>query len=119
MAGQLKIADDMTGVVIDTPQGHVEIIRMKNDMQLIDGVLQPMVPVAGVQPVGELEVLNALKSNDFRVVDMREPKWRVKSTIPGSISIPYDEITQRLGELGCTKKGSEWDCARDERDRFL
>ena len=47
MAGPLKITGDMTKVIIDTPQGHVEIIRTKNDMQLIDGVLQPMVPVAG------------------------------------------------------------------------
>lgn len=110
MAGPLKITGDMTKVVIDTPQGHVEIIRTKNDMQLIDGVLQPMVPVAGVRPVGELEVLDALNSRDFCVVDMREPKWRIKSTIPGSISIPYSEVTQRLDELGCTKKGSGWDC---------
>ena len=89
MAGLLKITGDTTKVIIDTPEGLVEIIRTKNDMQLIDGVLQAMVPVVGVRPVGELEVLDALKSHDFRVVDMREPKWRLKSTIPGSISIPY------------------------------
>jgi hypothetical protein len=45
---------------------------------------------------------------------MRESKWRLKSTIPGSISIPYDEVTQRLDELGCTKKGSRWDCTSAE-----
>ena len=111
MAGLLKITGDTTKVIIDTPEGLVEIIRTKNDMQLIDGVLQAMVPVVGVRPVGELEVLEALRSRDFRVVDMREPKWRLKSTIPGSISIPYNAVTQRLDELGCTKKGSGWDCA--------
>lgn len=110
MAGPLKITGDVTKIIIDTPEGIVEVTRTKNDMQLIDGVLQAMVPVAGVRPVGELEVLDALRSHDFRVVDMREPKWRLKSTIPGSISIPYNEVTQRLGELGCTKKGSGWDC---------
>ena len=111
MTGPLKITGDMTKVIIDTPEGLVEVIRTKNDMQLIDGVLQPMVPAAEVRPVGELEVLDALKSHDFRVVDMRDPTWRLKSTIPGSISIPYNEVTQRLDELGCTKKGSRWDCA--------
>lgn len=106
----LKITGDITKVIVDTPDGPIEITRTKNDMQLIEGVLQPMVPAPGVRPVGELDVLDALKSHDFRVVDMREPKWRLKSTIPCSISIPYNEVTERLDELGCKKKGAGWDC---------
>ncbi|MCR6734106.1 MAG: rhodanese-like domain-containing protein [Afipia sp.] len=111
MTELLKIVGDATKVTISTPAGPVEIVRTKNDMQLIKGVLQAIIPVAGVRPIGELEVLDALKGRDFRVVDMREPKWRLKSPIPGSISIPYNEITQRLDELGCTRKGAGWDCA--------
>jgi hypothetical protein len=65
MADLLKIKDDATKIVIDMADGPVEIVRKKNDMQLITGVLQPMVPVPGVTPVGELEVLAALADPEF------------------------------------------------------
>lgn len=107
----LKITAETTMVVVDTQEGPVEIIRAHNDMQLIDGILQPMVPLPSVQPVAELEVLDALRNKDYRVVDMRERKWRLKATIPGSISIPFNEVTERMDELGCTKKPSGWECA--------
>jgi hypothetical protein len=77
MPDLLKITGDKTKLVIDTAEGPVEIMRKKNDMQLITGVLQPMVPIPGVTPVGELEVLAALADPEFIVVDMREPEWRV------------------------------------------
>jgi len=79
-------------------------------MQLITEVLQPMVPVPGVTPVGELEVRAALADPEFLVVDMREPEWRVKATIPGSISIPFSEVMQRLEELGCSRDATGWVC---------
>ena len=106
----LKVKGDATKILFDTPDGPVEIVRKKNDMQLITGVLQPMVPVPGVTPVGELEVLAALADPEFLVVDMREPEWRLKATIPGSVSIPFKEVTQRLDELGCSQGASGWRC---------
>lgn len=111
MPDLLKITAEATKLVIDTADGPVEILRKKNDMQLITGVLQPMVPVPGVTPVGELEVLAALADPEFIVVDMREPGWRLKATIPGSVSIPFSEVTQRLEELGCSQAASGWGCA--------
>ena len=110
MADLLKITGDTTKLVVDMADGPVEIVRKKNDMQLITGVLQPMVPVPGVTPVGELEVLAALADPEFLVVDMREPEWRLKATIPGSVSIPFSEVTQRLEELGCSRDASGWVC---------
>lgn len=111
MTRLLKITGDSTSVVITTLNGPVEITRTKHDAQLIDGVLQPIVPVTGVRPVGELEVLAALSDSSYVVVDMREPRWRLSATIPGSISLPYNEIAERLDELGCARTATGWDCA--------
>ena len=110
MPDLLKITGDKTKLVIETVDGPVEIVRQQNDMQLITGVLQSMVPVPGVTPVGELEVLASLADPEFLVVDMREPESRLKATIPGSVSIPVSEVTQRLEELGCTRDAKGWVC---------
>ena len=107
----LKIDDNDTAVTIDTEDGAVEIIRKKTDAALIGGVLQPMVPVPGVTPVGELEVLDALKTGSAKVVDMRTAEWRSEATIPGSIHLPYIEVASRLDELGCTGEQGNWSCA--------
>lgn len=111
ISDNLKISGDSTVVTIDTPDGAVDITRKKTEAALIGGVLQPMVPVAGVTPVGELEVLDALKTNSAKVVDMRTLEWRTKSTIPGSIHIPYTEVAMRLNELGCSGSQGNWDCS--------
>lgn len=107
----LEITKDTKKLVVETPDGPVEFVRQKNETQLITGFLQPIVPIPGVTPVGELEVLDALGDPDFLVVDMREPKWRIKATIPGSASIPFSHVAQRLDELGCSRTPSGWDCA--------
>ncbi|MHC5656306.1 rhodanese-like domain-containing protein [Stappia sp.] len=107
----LQITPDVTSVTIETEDGPVDITRTRNDMQLIGGVLQPLIPVPGVHPAGELEVLAALGDENARVVDMRTTEWRVKATIPGSIHIPYTEVAMRLDELGCSGEQGKWDCS--------
>ena len=111
MVDLLEITKDTTKLIVDMPDGPVEIVRQKNDTQLITGFLQPIVPIPGVTPVGELEVMDALGDPDFLVVDMRESKWRIKATIPGSVSIPFSDVAPRLSELGCSRTSSGWDCA--------
>lgn len=59
--------------------------------------IQPMQLVAGVDTVGELEVLGYLKriSNGDRsvmLVDSRTPDWIQRGTIPGSVNIPWNRI---------------------------
>lgn len=110
MVELLKITADETKRVVKLTGGPVEIERHRNDMQLITGYLQPMVPIDGVTPVGELEVLDCLGDDDYVVIDMRDPDWRLKGTIPGSMSIPFGEVSDRLDALGCVRSSSGWNC---------
>ncbi|WP_420411409.1 rhodanese-like domain-containing protein [Roseibium sp.] len=112
--GELKISGDDTVVTIQTEDGAVDITRTKTDAALIGGVLQPMVPVPGVIPVGELEVIDALKTGSAKVVDMRTLEWRTQATIPGSMHIPYTEVAMRLDEFGCSGGQGSWDCSMAE-----
>ena len=106
----LNIHDNQKKVVIMTQKGPVDITRTMTPCGKNGGVLQPLVPVAGIHPVGEIEILEALSDRGALVVDMRDITDRVKGTIPGSISIPYTEVAARLGELGCKKNGDKWSC---------
>jgi rhodanese-related sulfurtransferase len=56
--------------------------------------IQPMRLAAGVETLGELEVLDHLKrirvgDETLMVVDSRTPDWYAKGTIPGAINVPY------------------------------
>jgi rhodanese-related sulfurtransferase len=56
--------------------------------------IQPMQLAAGVETLGELEVLDCLKrihagESQLMVVDSRTPDWYAKGTIPGAVNIPY------------------------------
>lgn len=107
----IEIRPGESSIVVDTEEGWIEITRQKTEAMLIVAPLQPEVPVEGVTPVGELEVIDALQDGTTAVVDMRTPEWRAKSTIPGSRHMPYDVVADRLDELGCTLEIDGWDCA--------
>jgi len=107
----LTIFENQKVVVVQTAKGPVEITRTMTACGKNGGTIQPLVPVAGVHPIGETEIIQALGDRDALVVDMRDTNDRVKGTIPGSLSIPYTEVVDRLSELGCTKTASAWQCA--------
>ncbi len=54
--------------------------------------IQPLVPAPGVQPAGELEVLEFLKKHGKAMtgvlIDSRTPKEYRKGTIPGAVNVP-------------------------------
>lgn len=108
----LRLYDGKMSIEVKKDDEVFEITRHKTPAALIGGVLQPIVPVKGVHPVGEVEVLKALQDPDFKVVDMRTEDWRVKATIPGSLHIPYTEVAKRLDELGCVKAAEKWNCSK-------
>ncbi len=108
----LSLYNGQMSIMVSKGDETYEIVRHKTAQALIGGVLQPIVPVKGVHPVGEVEVLQALQDKSFRVVDMRTLDWRVKATIPGSYHIPYNEVAGRLDELGCRKADGKWECSK-------
>jgi len=73
--------------------------------------VQPHQVAPGVETVGELEVIQFMTEKNSLVIDARTVEWHVRGTIPGSKNIPFTQISSRLGELGCTKSGSKWNCA--------
>ncbi len=87
-----------------------EITRTMTPCAKNKGWLQPLIPVPGVHPVTEIEMLHAMNDANAMIVDMREPEDRIKGTIPNSYHIPYTEVAARLDELGCAKQGGKWNC---------
>ena len=84
------------------PNAQVPEAYLKTARSCPPFCIQPMQVAAGVETVGELEVLGYLKriSNGDRkvmVVDSRTPDWVSRGTIPGSVNIPWDRINVDVG----------------------
>ncbi|MQX38561.1 rhodanese-like domain-containing protein, partial [Roseospira navarrensis] len=75
--------------------------------------IQPMEAAPGVATIGELELLDLMQDPDAVVVDARTLDWHLEGTIPGSVPIPYTEVSMRLDELGCTGESGAWQCGAD------
>lgn len=58
-----------------------------------DFCIQPMIAAAGVEPFGELEVLNFLETDVVAgtglLVDARVPEWFGKGAIPAAVNVPF------------------------------
>lgn len=107
---KLRIIGEATSFTVQTAQGAVVITRTMTPCAKNKGWLQPLVPIKGIHPVGEIDILHALNDKGSIVVDMRKLEDRLQGTIPGSISIPFNDISDHLEQLGCTKNGSSYDC---------
>ena len=64
--------------------------------------VQPITLAAGVETIGELEMLDYLKritdgDDTVIVIDSRTPEWLKEGTIPGSINIPYSRLSPAAG----------------------
>ncbi|MCB2135788.1 MAG: rhodanese-like domain-containing protein [Rhodobacteraceae bacterium] len=120
---KVGIAPDRAVVTVQTTNGPVEIRRDQNMEAVLEGdwaktsracppfCIQPMVPAEGVLPIGELELLDLLEGGEAVVIDSRTYDWFKGGTIPGAVNIPYTEIADRLGDLGCEPDFDGWDCA--------
>lgn len=112
-APRVGITSDMASVTVETADGPVEITRDQTEGATLDDewaltgrdcppfCIQPNMPAEGVATIGELEVLDALKTGSAQVVDSRTPDWYATGTIPGAINVPYTQAVERLAELGC------------------
>jgi len=113
LAEPVNITPDMASVTVETDAGPAEISRIQDNENVVTGqwamtsrpcpnfCIQPMNPAEGVTTVGELEVIAALQDPDVLVIDSRVQADYRGGTIPGAIHIPYTEMADRLGEVGC------------------
>ncbi len=118
----LCIKDGVVSLSVDTPDGALEISRVPDaGHRLSDewahtsrpappALLQPLVPVAGVVPLGELELIEALSAPDIVVADGRNRDQYAKYTIPGAVNLPFTDTDQALEHLGCRRGADGWDC---------
>lgn len=122
LADKVGITKDMMSVTVTTPGGAVEIKRnqdpdarlgepwTKTSRPCPNFCIQPMTPAPGVTTIGELEVLEFLKSGEALLVDGRVRPQYEQGTIPGAMSVPYTEAADRLGEFGCEVDFDGWIC---------
>ncbi|MCK5903074.1 MAG: rhodanese-like domain-containing protein [Cocleimonas sp.] len=64
--------------------------------------IQPMSLKNGVETIGEVEVIHALKKigagdESIVVVDTRTPDWLIRGTIPSAINIPWTSLVPSKG----------------------
>lgn len=110
---EVNIAPDLPSVTVETRSGPVEISRVQDTGNRIEGdwtltsrpcpnfCIQPIVPAPGVTAVGELELLELMQEPDVVLADGRIRPQYEEGTIPGAISLPYNESADRLDVLGC------------------
>ncbi len=116
------ITKDMPTATIETGNGPVEIKRIEDTENAIDGewartsrpcpdfCIQPMTVADGVTTIGELELIAMLQDPEALVVDSRTNDWFQGGTIPGAVNIPYTYIIDELAQLGCEPDFDGWDC---------
>ncbi len=124
---KVMIGRDLPRVVVQTPDGPVTIMREQDSANEVTGewarpsrdcppfCIQPMTPAEGVTTIGELELLEMLQDPEALVIDSRTRDWYLRGTIPGGRPIPYTEILDRLGDLGCEADFDGWDCSAAKR----
>ena len=64
--------------------------------------IQPIQIAAGVETIGELEVIDYVKKmaagdDSIILIDSRTPDWVAKGTIPGAINIPWTKLNLAKG----------------------
>lgn len=118
----VNISPGVMSVQVETKAGPVAISRVQDNQNRIEDdwartsrpcpnfCVQPMIPAKGVTPIGEQEVIGMLQDASAVVVDSRVAKWYYDGTIPGAQHIPYNEVVDRLDELGCEIDFDGWIC---------
>jgi rhodanese-related sulfurtransferase len=110
-------------VTVLTADGPFVIEREQDNAAVIEGewaqvarpcppfCIQPMTPAEGVETIGELELLDVLQNEEVLVLDSRTHDWWKDGTIPGAESLPWNQVVDRLSELGCEPDFEGWDCS--------
>lgn len=119
---EVRISAEIDSCTVPGPDGPLEIRRIADPEHRLSAewartsrpappaVLQPLLPVPGVVPLGELELIDALQDGDIVVADGRKPEQYGKYTIPGAVNLPFTDVEGALTALGCRRRGDGWDC---------
>jgi len=119
MAEELKVAADSKFVPLTNNKPYIYVIHEGSSVKVqriqdrnyeLSGhfaktiqpcppfCLAPITPAPGVEPYGEVEMFNFMESDlrDDRgiLIDARTPSWFKKGTIPGSVNIPFTELSK-------------------------
>ena len=70
----LSIFEGKKEVVVQTSNGPVTITRVMTSCAKNGGTLQPLIPLPGVTPISEAEIMTALGDKNSLVVDMRDSR---------------------------------------------
>lgn len=124
-ADEVGITADILSVTVQTAAGPVEIMRNQDNDATLEApwtqvarpcpnfCIQPMTPAPGVTTIGELEVLQFLRTDGAILVDGRIRSQYEEGTIPGAISVPYTEAADRLDVFNCEIDFDGWICEGD------
>lgn len=126
---QVNIRPDIPAVTISTPDGDGDqlIKRIQDTEHQVTGewaktsrqcppfCIQPMTPAEGVTTIGELELMDMLQDPEVVVMDSRTPSWFEGGSIPGAVNVPYTQVIDHLGELGCEPDFDGWECENPKR----
>ena len=131
-AEDVRITADIAAKQIVLNGQTINIGRIQNKANVLTGeftktsracppfCIHPISAGAGVETLGEIEVLAFLENNVAQgtglLIDSRVPEWFAKGTIPGAVNVPFttleptnpyrDEILKALGGV---KTASGWD----------
>ncbi|MEG3640078.1 rhodanese-like domain-containing protein [Magnetococcus sp. PR-3] len=110
---EVNITRSIGSVEVKHGAGMVKVLRNQDQAAVIDAgfaktsrkcppfCAMPMDVADGVRTIGEVEVIEFMTSyvadGTGLLVDARTPDWHAKGTIPGSINIPYTDVSPQLG----------------------
>lgn len=117
VADELKLSQDFYPLTADKPYVHVvhegrsiKVQRVQDPDYQLRGYfaktvrkcppfcIQPISPAPGIFAIGEVELFEFLE-RDLRdgsgmLIDARTPSWYSKGTIPGSVNIPFSQLSR-------------------------
>ncbi|MEO5331442.1 MAG: rhodanese-like domain-containing protein [Magnetococcus sp. YQC-5] len=132
----VNITPDMAQFTVKHGNKTVTVMRNQDTRALIEPdfaktsrncppfCIQPLEAAPGVKTIAELELIefmiHEVNKGTGMLIDTRTPDWHAQGVIPGSINIPYTDITPSLGanpneieqalkRVGATLTPNGWD----------
>lgn len=136
-ADEVAITPDLESLTVHHGSREIEIRRNQDTGAMVDFdyaltsracppyCIQPMTISAGVETIGEIELLRALQRRAQEnpgtlLIDSRTQEWVSRGVIPGAVNIPWTElhpteadpkrVAERLElDFGAVRRGPIWD----------